>query len=108
MKPKLLKSDTRQWTSGRVRFAVVEIPDHPEKNYLVLEKSFFGRSRQDPQKFIMHLHDWKNLKRLVDGEKGLAKEARWVKQVVVNPKNIQDVISNTTIVNPVLQKIGCF
>lgn len=94
-KPKLLKSDTRQWTSGRVRLAVVGIPEHPEKNYIVLEKNFFGLSPQEPQKFILRLHDWENLKRLIEGDKevtGLARTAQWATPIIVNSKNIQDVI----------------
>lgn len=94
-KPKLLKSDTRQWTSGRVRLSVVGIPGHPEKNYIVLEKNFFGFSPQEPQKFILRLHDWENLKRLIEGDgkvSGLARTAQWARPIVVDAKNIQNVI----------------
>lgn len=93
VKPKLLKSDTRQWSSGRVRLAVVGIEGHPEKNYIVLEKNFFGRSSLSPQKFILRLHDWDNLKKLID-EDGLAEKAKWPKPVLVNPKNIQEVVND--------------
>lgn len=64
-----LKADTRQWTSGRVRFAVIGRADGKQGDkYIVFEKTFFGRSSQRPQKFILHEHDWKNLKRLIDGD----------------------------------------
>ena len=96
VKPKLLKSDTRQWTSGRVRLAVVGIPDHPEQNYIVLEKNFFGRTCLEPQKFILRSHDWENLKRLIEGngsETSLAKVAQWGKPVIVSPQNIDKVVN---------------
>jgi hypothetical protein len=54
-KPKQLKTDTRQWTSGRVRFAVVGWEDRPEDNYIVFEKNFFGNNSTPDQKFILRL-----------------------------------------------------
>jgi hypothetical protein len=65
-KPKQLKTDTRQWTSGRVRFAVIGWEDRPEDNYIVFEKNFFGKNKTPDQKFNLRLRDWKNLKKLID------------------------------------------
>ena len=94
--PKLLKSDTRQWSSGRVRLAVIGIPDHPEKSYIVLEKNFFGRSKLEPQKFILRSLDWENLKKLIEGdgkEDSLAKVAQWANPILVNSQNIGQLVN---------------
>jgi hypothetical protein len=105
--PKRLKSDTRQWNSGRVMFAVIGWKDKPEKNYIIFEKNFFGKSAHPDQKFILRTIDWQNLKKLVDGE--LNADTQWERQVRVvdqssltqllndNPEVIEKVLSNPNI-----------
>src|SRR5258708_2362287 len=66
-KTKVLKSDTRQWTSGRVRFAVIGWEGRPSDNYIVCQKLLLGRN-DPPQKFNLRERDWINLKRLIDGD----------------------------------------
>ncbi|MBU1148033.1 MAG: hypothetical protein KKD11_06730, partial [Candidatus Omnitrophica bacterium] len=67
-KPKQLIADTRQWNGGRVKFAVVGWKDKPDKNYVILEKNFFRKNAPPDQKFNLLFKDWKNLKRLIDGD----------------------------------------
>jgi hypothetical protein len=78
-KPKQLKADTRQWNSGRVKFAVIGWEGRPQDNYIVLEKNFFGRSRNPDQKFNLRSRDWTNLKKLIDGD--LQKYSEWERTV---------------------------
>ncbi len=80
-KPKQLKADTRQWTSGRVKFAVIGWKDKPEDNYIVFEKNFFGNTKNKDQKFNLRERDWENLKKLIDGE--LSPTTGWSKTVTV-------------------------
>ena len=61
-KPKQLKADTRQWNSGRVKFAVIGWQGKPDRNYIVFEKNFFGKSIYPDQKFNLRYADWLNLK----------------------------------------------
>jgi hypothetical protein len=84
-KPKRLKQETRHWNSGAVRFSVIGIEGHPEDNYIILEKLFFGRSPQKDQRFNLRERDWRALKRQIDGgigEKGLTVETRWTPTVL--------------------------
>lgn len=78
-KPKQLKADTRQWKSGRVKFAVIGWEGRPNDNYVVLQKNFFGKSRYPDQKFILRQRDWVNLKKLIDGD--LQKYSEWEKTI---------------------------
>lgn len=106
-KPKRLKSDTRLWSGGRVRFSVIGWEGKPDRNYIIFEKNFFGNSRNKDQKFIVHEHDWKNLRQLIDGE--FSDTTGWEKQIsVVNqeslskliledPESIEKIISNPNI-----------
>lgn len=107
-KPRVTKSDTREWKSGRVRFAVMSIPGHPENNYIIFEKDFFGRSQQKPQRFNLHVHDWQNLKKLVDED--LIEETKWVesqtptkavlaKAVQENPDLLEAILKVPNIAN---------
>jgi len=77
-KPQLLKSDTRQWTSGWVKFAVIGWEGQPEDNYIVCQKLLLGKD-QPTQKFNLRQRDWVNLKRLIDGD--LQKYSEWEKTV---------------------------
>lgn len=88
---KVIKRDTRQWTSGRVRFAVIGLSNYPEKNYIIFEKDFFGRSKQLPQRFILHHHDWQNLKKLIEGD--LIKEIRWISPQVITKVALEKIIA---------------
>jgi hypothetical protein len=91
-KPKQLKSDTRQWTSGRVKFSVIGWEGRPQENYIVFEKNFFGNSKIPHQKFILRFKDWTNLRKLVDGD--LQKYSEWEKTVPnLNQESLTDLIS---------------
>ena len=106
-KPKRLKSDTRQWSSGRVSFAVIGWEGKPERNYIIFEKNFFGKTKNEDQKFLLHEHDWLNLKKLIDDE--LSKITSWNKQISVidqeslsklisdNPESVEKILSNPNI-----------
>jgi len=91
-KPRLLKSDTRQWTSGRVKFAVIGWEGKPEKNWIIFEKNFFGKAQFPDQKFNLHFRDWINLKRLIDGE--LSPTTGWEKTIsIVDKKSLENLIN---------------
>ncbi len=66
--PKQLKSDTRQWHGGRVKLAVIGWKGKPDRNYIVLEKNFFGKINHADQRFNLKQNDWENLKKMVDDE----------------------------------------
>lgn len=106
-RPKQLKSDTRQWNSGRVKFAVVGWEDKPDKNYIIFEKNFYGKMQWPDQKFNLRYTDWNNLKKMIDSE--LNQYTKWEKAVSVvdqaslarlieqNPDVIERVLSNKNI-----------
>lgn len=92
-KPKQLKSDTRQWNSGRVKFAVIGWEGKPDRNYIIFEKNFFGRSPHPDQKFNLRYTDWQNLKKLIDGE--LASTTEWERTIsVVDQKSFSEFIKS--------------
>lgn len=92
-KPKQLKADTRQWNGGRVKFAVIGWEGKPDRNYIVFEKNFFGKSIHPDQKFNLRYTDWLNLKKLVDGE--LTSVTEWEKTVsVVDQKSLAKLIES--------------
>ena len=78
-RPKQLKADTRQWNSGRVKFAVIGWEGRPQDNYIVFEKNFFGQTRNLDQKFILRARDWNNLKKLIDGD--LQQYSEWERTI---------------------------
>jgi hypothetical protein len=106
-KPKQLKADTRQWNSGRVKFAVIGWKDKPDKNYIIFEKNFWGNTRYQDQKFNLHFKDWQNLKKLIDGD--LIDATGWQKTISVidseslkaliekDPDVIEKVLANPNI-----------
>jgi|GEM_PF-1858439 len=108
-KPRRLKSDTRQWSGGRVSFAIIGWEGKPERNYIVFEKNFSGKTKNKDQKFILRERDWDNLRKLIDGE--LSDTTGWEKQISVidqeslskliteNPESIEKIISNPNILN---------
>jgi hypothetical protein len=71
-------SDTREWSSGVIRFTVMTVEAHPEKSYVVCEKVIIGRpfQRGGFQRFILRLRDWTNLKRLIEND--LSTEHGWL------------------------------
>jgi hypothetical protein len=90
--PKQLNADTRQWNSGRVKFAVIGWENRPDDNYIVFEKNFFGKTQNSDQKFILRARDWPNLKKLVDGD--LQPYTKWEKTVpAVDQEALSDLIS---------------
>ncbi|PIP62279.1 hypothetical protein COW98_04915 [Candidatus Roizmanbacteria bacterium CG22_combo_CG10-13_8_21_14_all_35_9] len=105
--PKQLKSGTRQWNSGRIKFAVIGWKDKPEKNYIIFEKSFYGKTQWPDQKFNLRYIDWNNLKKLIDEE--LNQDTKWEQKVAVidqnslstliqkDPDIIEKVLSNKNI-----------
>ncbi|MCX6731748.1 MAG: hypothetical protein NTX55_02045 [Candidatus Parcubacteria bacterium] len=90
-KPKQLKADTRQWSSGRVKFAVIGWKDKPDKNYIIFEKNFLGKVGYQDQKFNLHFKDWQNLKKLIDGD--LVDITGWQKTI-----NVADSESLKTLI----------
>ncbi len=91
--PKQLKSDTRQWNSGRVHFAVIGWPGKPEDNYIVFQKNFFGKTKNQDQKFNLRFRDWQNLKKLIDGE--LTPITEWEKTIsVVDKESLEKLIND--------------
>ncbi len=92
-KPKQLKADTRQWNSGRVKFAVIGWEGKPDRNYIIFEKNFFGKSAYPDQKFNLRFNDWQNLKKLIDGE--LTSVTEWEKTIsVVDQKSLTKLIES--------------
>jgi hypothetical protein len=84
-KARLLKHETRHWSSGYVRLCVIGIDGHPEDNYIVLEKRHTANLPHPDQRFNLRERDWKALKRMIDGDlaqKGLAAEAQWSPPVI--------------------------
>lgn len=84
-RPKQLKADTRQWHSGRVKFAVIGWEGRPDDNYIIFEKNFFGKTQNKDQKFNLRFRDWQNLKKLIDGE--LSPVTEWQKTIPVADKD---------------------
>ena len=63
----------------------------PDRNYIVFEKNFFGKSIHPDQKFNLRYADWLNLKKLVDGE--LTNITEWEKTIsVVDQKSLAKLI----------------
>lgn len=90
-KPKQLKAETRQWNSGRVKFAVIGWKDKPDKNYIIFEKNFFGNTSYQDQKFNLRFADWQNLKKLIDGD--LIDTTGWQKTIsVVDSESLKKLI----------------
>jgi len=77
-KAKVLKSDTRQWSSGRVKFTVIGWEGRPTDNYVVCQKLLLGRD-QPQQKFNLRERDWANLKKLIDGD--LQQHTEWERTI---------------------------
>ena len=92
-KPKQLKSDTRQWSSGRVHFAVFGWEGKPDDNYIVLEKNFFGNTKNPDQKFNLRYRDWQNLKKLIDSD--ISSVTEWEKTIsVVDKASFEKLIND--------------
>jgi hypothetical protein len=80
-RPTQLIADTRQWNSGRVKFAVIGWREKPEKNYIIFEKNFWGKAIHTDQKFNLRFSDWQNLKKLIDGD--LTDITGWQKTIAI-------------------------
>lgn len=90
-RPKQLKADTRQWNSGRVKFAVIGWKDKPDRNYIIFEKDFWGNTKNKDQKFNLRFTDWQNLKKLIDGD--LIDTTGWQKTInVVDSESLKNLI----------------
>ena len=111
-KAKLIRSDTRQWSSGAVRLALISVPGHDDFNYIVMEKVFFGRSKNQPQKFLLRSHDWENLKRVVEGtdETDYGNDLGWVSPSITDQELAAAVASKPELVEIVLgaENLGKF
>ena len=110
-KPRQLKADTRQWSGGRVKFAIIGWPGKPDKNYIIFEKNFLGKSHHPDQKFNLLQKDWKNLKRLIDEE--LSPTTGWDSSIAVaNKASIEKILQDDPDViekilsNPNVLKLG--
>jgi hypothetical protein len=92
-RPFIVAKDTRQWTSGVVRFAVMTVEDHPEATYIIFEKDLLGRGPKGSQRFNLRLHDWNNLKKLIEVE--LAEKHQWLLDVsglaIVPADSLEDI-----------------
>jgi hypothetical protein len=77
-KPRVLKSDTRKWSSGSVNLAVIGWEGRPDDNYIVCRKTLLGKDAP-PQKFNLRQRDWINLKKLIEGD--LQKYSEWERTV---------------------------
>ena len=64
---KLKKKITKKWKSGITTFAIISDSEHPDRNYIVLERMLSGKIDKD-QRFNLHLNDWENLKKLIESE----------------------------------------
>jgi hypothetical protein len=70
-------SSTRAWSSGNIKFTLLTVEDHPEKNYITLEKHLVGKKGQTGlQRFLMSCRDWTSLKQLIEID--LAEKHQWV------------------------------
>ena len=110
-RPKQLKADTRQWNGGRVKFAVIGWEGKPDKNYIVFEKNFFGKTTHQDQKFNLRYQDWQNLKQLIDGE--LFNVTEWERTIsVIDQKSFSDFIQTNpdafekVLANPNILKLS--
>lgn len=90
--PKQLKSDTRQWNSGRVKLSVIGWDGKPDKNYIILEKNFFGKAIHPDQHFNLKQSDWENLKKLVDEE--YLHFTGWKKFSSLSKENISELLES--------------
>ena len=69
-------SGTRAWSSGNIKFTVLTVDGHPEKNYITLQKHLVGKKGTTGlQRFLMNLRDWANLKKLIEVE--LPEKHQW-------------------------------
>lgn len=108
-RPKQLKADTRQWPGGRVKFTVIGWKDKPEKNYIIFEKNFSGKTKNKDQRFNLLFRDWQNLKKLIDEE--LSNTTGWTRKIRVadikslnkligeNPEFFEKILENPNILN---------
>ncbi len=70
-------SGTRAWSSGNIKFTVLTVEGHPEKNYITWQKHLVGKKGSTGlQQFLMNLRDWTNLKQLIEVE--LSTKHQWV------------------------------
>lgn len=71
---KLIKKITKKWTSGITIFAIIGDSEHPDRNYIVLERTLAGKPEKN-QKFNLHLSDWNKLKELIESD--TAEDHNW-------------------------------
>lgn len=102
-----IKKATRSWPGGLVQFSVICRDSHPEQNYIIMEKVLPGRSgKAASQMFIMRLHDWGNLKKLIDGAEGesLGKEAKWPASTSqFSQEQLEQLASSSDAIEKILQ-----
>lgn len=104
---KVSKRATRSWPGGVVQFSVICRDEHPEQNYIIMEKVLPGRSGKSAnQMFIMRLHDWSNLKKLIDGadEEALGKTAKWPASTSqFSQQQLNELAANSDAIEKILQ-----
>lgn len=62
---KVIKSITKRWSSGITTLAVLSDREHPDRNYIILNRDLLGRPDKK-QFFNLHFEDWAKLKELVE------------------------------------------
>lgn len=104
---KVTKRATRSWPGGLVSFSVICRESRPEQNYIIMEKVLPGRSgKAANQFFIMRLHDWSNLKKLIDGSEGeaLGQGAKWpVSTSEFSQEQLDELAANSETIDRILQ-----
>lgn len=86
---KLIKKVAKKWTSGITTFSVISDGEHPDRNYIILDRKLIGKPDKN-QFFYLHFQDWTKLKELIDNE--IAKEHKW--PIEEQEKNETDILSN--------------
>lgn len=109
---KVIKKITKKWKSGLTTFAIIGDGEHPDRNYIILERILSGKLDKN-QHFNLHLSDWDNLKKLIESETldyhewpvetMNVSEASLLKDIdnilIGNPDFLERILSNKNIAN---------
>lgn len=87
---KVLKRVTKKWSSGITTLAVLGNNEHPDLNYIILDRKLLGRPGKN-QFFNLHFEDWTKLKEVVEGD--TADDHQWPieKQAISESEALQKV-----------------
>lgn len=86
---KLIKKIAKKWTSGITTFSVISDGEHPDRNYIILDRKLIGKPDKN-QFFYLHFQDWTKLKELIDNE--IAQEHKW--PIKEQKRNENDILNN--------------